>query len=116
MKNLPNDKALRFSFQNHNLSSVGAEVLDIIKWGNNTMEVREVVVHMVVMLATVMERVTVSLPPGWLGLGSWRRAGNKRVLPSAFGHPFLNWLFSALGLVFCYPWKLYSQINHTCWL
>lgn len=73
------------------------------------------VVQMVVGLAAGRERSAASLPAGWLGC--WRRASKKRLLPSAFGHLFLSWLFCSLvfgGVCLLLP-HLRSLINHTCW-
>lgn len=55
------------------------------------------VVQMVVVLAAGGERTTASLPAG--RRGCWRKASEKRLLPSAFGHLFLSWLFCSLGFV-----------------
>lgn len=50
------------------------------------MELNEVVVQMVVVLAAGRQRSAAALPAGQLG--SWRRTSEKRLLPSAFGHLF----------------------------
>lgn len=75
------------------------------------------VVQMVVVLAVGGERTTASLPAG--RRGCWRKASEKRLLPSAFGHLFLSWLFCSLGFVvlggFLLSKCLCSLINHTCW-
>lgn len=64
------------------------------------------------MLAACMESTTATLPEAWLGLDSWRRAENKRVLPLVLGilfsaglllacFEFFDWLgFFGLGFVF----------------